>query len=179
MNKIYQLISGNANRLTGNYAKSIIAFLLFFAGFFNTVNAQVTLTASAGIPAGSYTNLRLAFDAINTGAHQGDIVININANTLEGTTPATLNSSDADPASYSSITIQPTANNISISGNPADGFGVIQLNGSDNVTINGIFGGTRQLTINNTAAATVIGNSCIRIATSAAVTNADNIRIVN
>ena len=95
----------------------------------------MTLTATAGIPAGSYTNLKGAFDAINSGDHHGNIIININANTNEGIVPATLNSSDADPASYTSILIQPTTDNIVVSGDPGVGFGVIQLNGADNVTI--------------------------------------------
>ncbi len=179
MNKIYKLITVKTSTAPGFFVKNILALLIVFAGLGSTVEAQVTLTASAGIPAGSFTTLKGAFDAINSGNHQGDIIININANTNEGTTPATLNGSDADPASYSSVLIRPMANNITVSGNPAAGFGVIQLNGADNITINGIFGGTRQLTISNTAAASVIGNSCIRIATSAAVLSADNNNILN
>lgn len=88
---------------------------------------EVTLTATAGSPTGTFTTLKEAFDAINAGTHQGDIVISINANTVEGTTPATLNSTGAGAALYTSVLIRPTIDGISISGNPVTGFGVIQL----------------------------------------------------
>ena len=181
--KIQEAIIRNKSFLSRFFGKIFFILLVMLTGFCNAVNAQITITATAGIPSGSYTTLKGAFDAINSGDHKGDIIININANTNEGTTPATLNSNDADPASYSSVLIQPTAGNITVSGNPAAGLGVIQLNGSDNVTINGdnpnIGGIARALTINNTSAASVAGSSCIRIATSAVVLNADNISIVN
>ena len=130
---------------------------------------QVTLTATAGTASGSFTTLKLAFDAINAGTHQGDIVISINANTTEGTTPATLNSTGAGSSVYTSVLIRPTADGLSVSGNPATGFGVIQLKGADNVTIDGDnpnTGGTnRNLTIQNTATSTTTFASVIRIAT--------------
>ena len=59
----------------------------------------------------------------------------------------------------------------------------MQLNGADNVTIDcdapNTAGVNRDLTISNTAAATVTANSVIRIATSAAVTSANNDTIKN
>ena len=146
-----------------------IYLMLFTVCFAAITNAQVTLTATAGTAAGSFTTLKGAFDAINAGTHQGVIVISINASTTEGTTPATLNSTGAGPAVYTSVLIQPTADGLSISGNPATGFGVIQLKGADNITINGDNPGTagtnKNLTVNNTNTATAIANSVIRIAT--------------
>lgn len=131
---------------------------------------EVTLTATGGVPTGTFSTLKEAFDAVNAGLHQGDIVININANTTEGTTPATLNSSGAGLASYTSILIRPTVDGVSITGNPATGLGVIIFNGADNVTLDGdnpnTSGTTRNLTIANTAAASVVANSVVRIATS-------------
>jgi hypothetical protein len=162
-------------------------FLVLFA-FFSTLNVwgqQVTLTATAGTGTGTFTTLKGAFDAINAGTHQGVIVISITANTIEGTTPATLNSSGAGSASYSSINIRPTSDGVSISGNPIQGFGVIQLKGADNVTIDGDnpnTGGTnRNLTITNTAANTTTYTAVIRITTVnvAAALSADNITIKN
>src|SRR5829696_2584042 len=44
---------------------------------------EVTLTATAGSPAGSFTTLKSAFDAINAGTHQGVIAISVNADTTE------------------------------------------------------------------------------------------------
>jgi len=67
---------------------------------------EVTLTATAGTPAGSFTTLKEAFDAINLGTHQGTIVISINADTTEAA-PAVLNASGAGAALYTGITISP------------------------------------------------------------------------
>jgi hypothetical protein len=144
----------------------------------------VTVTATAGtVGPTDYATLKLAFDAINAGTHQGAITIDIVSSTTEGTTPATLNSNGAGSASFTSVLIRPATDGVSISGNPVTGFGVIQLNGADNVTIDGDnpnTGGTnRNLTVSNTATTTVIANSAIRIATSAAVTSADNNTIKN
>ncbi|MEO8513343.1 MAG: T9SS type A sorting domain-containing protein [Ignavibacteria bacterium] len=160
---------------------SVIAFIVITS---QASFAQITVTASAGtIGPTNYATLKLAFDAVNAGTHQGAITISITANTNEGTTPATLNSSGAGSANYTSVLIQPTTDGVSISGNPVTGFGVIQLNGADNVTINGdnpnTLGTNRNLTVSNTTTATVIANSVIRIATSAAVTSADNNTIRN
>ena len=183
MNNFFKAINRWPGIISGFFVKSFICFTIAIAILPVRSGAQVSLTASSGIPAASFTTLKQAFDAINSGDHHGNIVININANTDEGITPATLNSNDADPSSYNSVLIQPTADNIIVTGNPAAGFAVIQLNGADNVTINGDnpnSGSTnRNLTVNNTSNAAFTGNSCIRIATSAAVKSADNISILN
>ncbi len=132
----------------------------------------MTITATAGTvgPTG-YPTVKDAFDAINLGTHQGSIVVSISCSTTEGTTPATLNSTGAGGASYTSVLVRPTADGITVSGNPAQGFGVIQLNGADNVTIDGDnpnTGGTnRNLTVSNTVAATTTFGAAIRVATSA------------
>lgn len=183
MNNLLKVIGGQAGEKAAVLARKILICLLILTSTCFKTSAQVTLTATSGIPAGSFTTLKQAFDAINSGIHQGDIIIYITANTNEGSTPATLNSGNADPASYTSILIQPSNPNITVTGNPAAGFGVIQLNGADNVTINGdnpnAPGQNRDLTINNTSAAAQTGNSVIRVATSSAVTSADNISILN
>ncbi|MBS1734567.1 MAG: hypothetical protein JST02_14825, partial [Bacteroidetes bacterium] len=183
MNNLLKVIGGQTEEKAAVFASKILICLLILTATCFKVSAQVSLTATSGIPAGSYSTLKQAFDAINSGIHQGDIIVYINSNTNEGATPATLNSGNADPASYSSILIQPANPNITVTGNPAAGFGVIQLNGADNVTINGdnpnAPGQNRDLTINNTATATQTGNSVIRVATSSAVTSADNISILN
>ena len=146
---------------------------------------QVDVNATAGTASASYTTLREAFTAINAGSHQGAIVVSITANTTEGSTPATLNSSGAGAAVYTSVLVRPTADGLTVSGNPAQGFGVIQLNGADNVTIDGdnpnSAGINRDLTISNTAVSATTFGSAVRVATSAAApynTN-DNISIKN
>ena len=159
------------NRKPTIFIRWLTVLMLFVTA---SVNAQqVTLTATIGTTAGSYTTLKGAFDKINDGTHQGIIVISINASTAEGTTPATLNSSLAGLANYTSISIRPTADGLSISGNPTTGFGVIQLNGADNVTIDGDNAGTigtnRNLSIINTVANTTSGTSCVRLIASTSV----------
>ena len=161
--------------------KKVYFLLLTILFAASSIKAQ-NVTVNPG--AGSYPTLKAAFDAINAGTHTGAITVAIGISTVEGTTPATLNSSGAGAASYTSVLIFPSADGISVSGNPVTGFGVIQLKGADNVTIDGDnpnTGGTnRNLTVNNTTTTTVIANSCIRIATAATnVTSADNITIKN
>lgn len=129
----------------------------------------IVVTATGGnMGPTPYANLNAAFAAINAGTHQGDITVRIGADSAEGNTPATLNGSGAGPAFYTSVLIQPTNDGVIVSGNPAAGFGVIQLNGASTVTIDGDNPNTpgthRDLTIQNTAANTIAFNSCVRIA---------------
>jgi hypothetical protein len=171
-------------RVINRTALACICSMFAMAMMASQANAQVSVTATAGtVGPTPYTTVKLAFDAINAGTHQGAVTVAISANTTEGTTPATLNSNGAGSALYTSVLVQPSVDGVSISGNPVTGFGVIQLNGADNVTIDGDnpnTGGTnRNLTVNNTTTATVIANSAIRIATSTAVTSADNNTIKN
>ncbi len=131
-----------------------------------------------------YTTVKGAFDAINAGTHQGAINIEVCLSTTEGTTPATLNSSGAGAAVYTSVNLRPLADGLTVTGNPATGLGVIQLKGADNVTIDGdnpnSAGTNRNLTIANTNTTTAIAGSVIRIATAATVvTSADNNTIRN
>jgi len=162
--------------------KIYLLSVLFVIAIFSKVHAQVDVTATAATLTGTYTTLKAAFDAINAGTHKGDIIIDISANTTEGATPAVLNSGDADPASYTSVIIEPVVDGVSVSGNPGAGFGVIELNGADNVFIigdNPLTGGTnRNLTINNTSATAAAYTSVIRLATRVGVvTSADNVVI--
>ena len=145
---------------------------------------NVEVYATGGTLYAAYTTLKGAFDAINASVHTGSINIRINANTAEGTTPATLNSSGAGAASYTAINIRPTADNVTISGSPATGLGIIQLNGADNVTIDGdnpnSAGTNRNLTITNTVAATTATTTVIRVLAHASfITSADNNTIKN
>jgi hypothetical protein len=145
--------------------------------------AQVDVIATAGVPAGTYATLNDAFVAINAGTHQGDIGIGISANTTEAGS-CVLNSSGAGASLYTSVSIVPTMDGVSISGPTTTGRGLIELKGADNVTIDGDnpnTGGTNQnLSIINTAANTTTYTSVIRIANAATVvTSSDNIIIRN
>lgn len=124
---------------------------------------NITLNSSAGTSTATYSNLKAAFDAINNGTHQGEISIAINAGITE-TSSATLNSSGSGSANYSSIQVFPTASGLSITGNLATA--LIDLNGADNVTIDGRVnrtGNTADLTIVNQNNSTTAGTSTIRL----------------
>src|SRR6266498_2640753 len=145
----------------------------------------VTVTATCGvIGPTNYPTLKDAFDAINAGTHQCDIIIDIVSSTIEGSTPATLNGSGAGPASYTSVLIRPVNDGVSVSGNPASGLGVVQLNGASTVTIDGDNPNTpginRNLTIQNTATNTTTYGQVVRIALAISGNNhADNDTIKN
>ena len=160
-------------------------FLLLLAGLtvFATASfAQVDVTATGGVNA-SYATLGAAFAAINAGTHTGTIDVAISASTTE-TGPAVLNSNGAGAASYTSMIIHPSVDGVSISGATATGRGLIELNGADNVTIDGdnpnTGGINRDLTITNTATNTTTFTSVIRIAlATTVVTSADNCTFKN
>ena len=63
MNKINTAISRKTAGAAGFFVKGIFISLLTVIGFCIHTNAQVTLTATAGIPAGSYTNLIVTLSA--------------------------------------------------------------------------------------------------------------------
>ena len=116
------------------------------------LDAQISLTATAGTTTGTYTTLKGAFDAINGGVHQGAITINVTASTTE-TASAVLNGSASGNSNYTSVLIKPaTGVNATISS--ADTVATIKLNGADNVTFEGSNNGSssRNLTITNTYA---------------------------
>src|SRR6266542_1763178 len=145
----------------------------------------VTVTATCGVFSHTnYTTLNDAFDAINAGTHQCDTIIDIVSSTIEGSTPATLNGSGAGPALYTSVLIRPVNDGVSVSGNPASGLGVVQLNGASTVTIDGdnpnTAGINRNLTIQNTATNTTTYGQAVRIALAISGNNhADNDTIKN
>ncbi|MBX2975241.1 MAG: T9SS type A sorting domain-containing protein [Ignavibacteriaceae bacterium] len=121
-----------------------IVFLVNFIGV-----SQVSVTATAGtLGPTTYTNLRLAFAAINAGTHQGDITISITGNFTDNNTWA-LNASGSGSASYTSVSISPSggaARTISGSYNGT----LIDLNGAGNITIDGLNTDGNGLIISNT-----------------------------
>ena len=131
--------------------------------FVQNANAQISVTATAGTAGPtSYTTVKASFDAINAGTHQGVIVITVDANTTEAAS-AVLNASGSGSASYSSINIYPTVTGLSLSGNLAAP--LIDLNGADNVTIDGrvnATGSTIDLVFINTSISTTAGTSTLK-----------------
>lgn len=108
--------------------------------------AQVDVTASGGTPSGAYPTLQAAFDAINAGVHTGVIGIGISGSTTE-TASAVLHASGGSSA-YTQITIEPTGGAArTISGTIAGP--LVDLNGADAVTIDGVNAGGNALSLIN------------------------------
>jgi hypothetical protein len=132
---------------------------------------EVQATAGTTGPTG-YPALKDAFDAINTGTHQGSIVIDVCANTNEASS-AVLNSGTVAPAAFTSVLIRPVSTSRTISGTITGA--VIKLNGADNVSIDGRIGGAgsgRDLTVRNNSTATA--TAAIWLASVAAGNGASN-----
>lgn len=138
---------------------AIVAIFLLYQSA--ELKAQVTVTATAGTTAASYTTISDAFVHINNGTHKGDITVKLGASISESTT-AVLNASGSGSASYNGINIYPTAAGVEISANLEAP--LIQLNGADYVTIDGrvnMEGTTATLQLINTSASTVAGTSTV------------------
>ena len=124
--------------MTGN-ASTIIA---------GACTPNIDVTATAGTLTGSYSTLKDAFDKINDGTHRGAITIKIGKNSTE-TLSAVLNASGTGSSNYTSVLIQPCDGSYTVTGN-LSGNPLINLNGADNVTIDGINSGGNMLTFGNT-----------------------------
>lgn len=144
--------------------------------------AQVTVNATGGVATQGYTTLSAAFNAINAGTHTGAITIDLSG-TITEAAAFYLNSSGAGSASYSAINIRPITDGTVISGPTVQGRGLIELNGADNVTIDGdnpnTAGINRNLTITNTAVNTTQYTFVVRLVLGTGVTSTDNITIKN
>lgn len=116
--------------------------ILFFWG--SHIQGQVTVAGSNGAN-GIYATLGAAFTAINGPLQVGmNITVTITANTVEPAT-AVLNQ---NAGVWASLTISPSGNRI-ISGNIAGA--LIQLNGADFVTVNGLNNGVSSLQLTNSS----------------------------
>ena len=130
--------------------KFISYSILFLALTVFSTQKSYCITKTVGASGADYTTLKGAFDAINAGTITGAITLQVVGNTTE-TASAVLNASGNGSASYSSVFIYPTVVGKTISGNIAGA--LIQLNGADNVTINGSLNQgnlAKDLTISNT-----------------------------
>lgn len=110
----------------------------------------IAVTATAGTPGPTdYPTLKDAFDAINAGTHQGVITATVLANTTE-TASAVLNASGTGAAAYTSLSIQPSGGAArTVSGSIVGA--LVELNGADNVSIDGLNSGGNSLTFSNAA----------------------------
>ncbi|MEI7660833.1 MAG: hypothetical protein WCK34_01485, partial [Bacteroidota bacterium] len=125
----------------------------------------------AGVFQARYTTLKLAFDKIDDGTHTGALEIRISGNTTETATAVLFQSgytSAGNTSNYSSVTIYPTITGCSIAGNIDAP--LLDLNGSDNVTIDGrvnATGSAADLTFSNASTGGTSGNSTVRFYSSA------------
>ncbi len=148
--------------------RTLFASVVLLLAMVLSVNAQTVRTVGTG---GDYTTLKAAFDAINAGIITGAIELQIISNVTE-TASAQLNASGSGSANFSSVKIYPTVSGLSIAGNLAAP--LINLNGADNVTIDGRVNGTgtdKELTITNTSTASTSGTSTIRLINDASNNN--------
>ncbi|MEI7980593.1 MAG: T9SS type A sorting domain-containing protein [Bacteroidota bacterium] len=116
-------------------AISLAVTLLFWVGI-----AQGQTTRTVGGSGASYATLQLAFAAINTGAIKGQIILQMTGSTNETSAPVLYQSGYNSVSSYTSVTIYPTITGVTVS--TGNNYPLIDLNGADNVTIDGRVGQT-------------------------------------
>ncbi len=102
-------------------------------------DAQITVDATLGTATGSYATLKAAFDNINNGTHQGDILISVHDSTVETATCVLDSSGNGTGSSFTSILIRPadTATVLKAIRFTTTGSSSLSLNGADSVTIDG------------------------------------------
>ncbi|MEO8664010.1 MAG: T9SS type A sorting domain-containing protein [Ignavibacteria bacterium] len=150
--------------------KLVSVFSILFALLFisTAAQSQVSVSGSTGAD-GTYTSLTSAagaFEAINSGSQTGNsIVISI---TNDALTETGANSLDA--GTWTSLTISPSGGaGRTISGSNAGP--LINLNGADNITIDGLNSGGNSLTIVNTSTGASSTIKFIADATNNVLTN--------
>ncbi len=148
---------------------SLVVVMAMITIFSQTSLAQNVTVAGANMVNGTYLTLRAAFTAINNNSQTGaNIVLTIVNNTNEGTSTAALNA-----GTWTTLTIIPSGNR-TITGATTVNNPLLDLIGSDNVTIDGLNTSGNSLTISNTTIGTTAGSSTIRFrngATNNLVTN--------
>jgi hypothetical protein len=95
---------------------------------------NIANSRTIGTHGANYATLKLAFDAINSGAIKGSITLQVIDSTLE-TTSAILNASGTGNSNYTSVYIYPINSGFVIGGNL--NAPLVDLSGADNVTIDG------------------------------------------
>ncbi|MFN8274314.1 MAG: T9SS type A sorting domain-containing protein [Flavobacteriaceae bacterium] len=130
------------------------------------IPGNIVLTATGGTLLAKYSTLKAAFDAMNLSTHLGVINISVLNDINEGANTAALN----QVAGITSVLIQPAGcgpRTITGTGNTGAGNPVVDLNGADNVTIDGLNTNSNSLTISNTSISATSGTSTIRFQTDA------------
>lgn len=140
-------------------AKSWLATLAIVTLFgWQSMAQTVTVTGASGT-AGPYATLQEAFAAINGTAQTGNNILI----TIQGTTAEPVGGAILNAGAWTTLTINPTGGAAaSVAGAVTAGLPLIDFNGADNVTVDGLNSGGNSLTITNTTASTTSGTSTIR-----------------
>ena len=139
----------------------LLTFIILINIFtFNESDAQVAVTGSVSVN-GNYGTLSAAFNAINSVPQTGaNVLLTITSGTNEPVNGAVLNN-----GVWTTLTVQPNGSTKIISGNITPGLPLIDLNGADNVIIDG--NSSNGLEIRNNTASSVSGTSTIRFQSDA------------
>lgn len=135
-------------------------YFLLLTILWTTISQSQNVTVSGAVAGnGSYPTLADAFTAINGGTQTGAVIqVTIDNNTSEPAGGATLNA-----GAWTSMSIQPSGGAArTIVGAATAGSPLINFNGADNVTIDGLNTGGNSLTIENTTVSSTSGTSTIR-----------------
>jgi trimeric autotransporter adhesin len=131
------------------YSRFFVTLTLLLCTFLGYSQVSVTATAGTAGPT-TYTTLKAAFDAINSGTHQGNITVGITGNTTE-TAAAILKGSGSGSTLFTSVLIKPaTGITAAITGTLTDA--LVILDSTSNVVIDGsntVNGTTKNLTFSN------------------------------
>jgi hypothetical protein len=167
--------TANSNPIStvGTYTVSITNGIGCTVSASRAITSNPILVTSTAGAAACYSSLRAAFDAINNGLHTGSINIRITANSTE-TATCTLIPSGTGSAFYTDISIQPSGGAARTITCGLSNFPLIDLNGADNVTIDGLNTDGNALTFINTSVAASAGTATIRF-----VNDASNNKVTN
>lgn len=121
----------------------------------------ISVSATYGTAA-CYPTLKAGFDAINNGTHTGAVTILVYGNSTE-TASAVLNESGNGAAYYTSILLQPAGGAARTITGVLSNTALVEFNGADNVTIDGLNTNGNSLSLVNTSPSTVIGTATIRL----------------
>jgi hypothetical protein len=125
----------------------------------------------------AYIHLWEAFMDIDLGGYSGDITIYVYQDIDEGTTSAVLNASGTGTASYNSITIKPDGGGPRTISGTTDGSPLIDIDGGDNVTFDGLDTDSNSLTIINYSTSNLAGTSTLRFRDGATTCKIKNMSI--
>jgi len=148
--------------ITADYAGTTRATTPTMGAFEGNLSYNVQVWKT-GVLQAEYTTLKAAFAAINNGTHTGSLDVKIKESTIETASAILYQSGYNGTSSYTSVNIYPINTGLSVTGNLATP--LIDLNGADNITIDGrvnATGSTKSLTISNTSASATAGTSTVR-----------------